>query len=88
MPSDRVLVSVEASKQLLAGDINLSGKSNAVDALMVLKYATKSLTLSSEQTAAGDVNGDGKLTTVDALIILQYSVKKMVSYPVGDYVYF
>lgn len=88
MPSDRVLVSVEASKQLLAGDVNLSGKSNAVDALIALKYATKSLTLSSEQTAAGDVNGDGKLTTVDALIILQYSVKKMVSYPVGEYVYF
>ena len=88
MPSDRVLVSVEASKQLLAGDINLSGKSNAVDALMALKYVTKSLTLSSEQTTAGDVNGDGKLTTIDALIILQYSVKKIASYPVGEYVYF
>lgn len=88
MPSDRVLVSAQASRQLLTGDINFDGKANAIDALMTLKYVVSALTLTPEQIKAGDVDGNGSTGATDALQMLQYSVKKITSYPAGQYVYY
>ena len=88
MPSDRVLVSAQASRQFLTGDINFDGKTNAIDALMTLKYVVSALTLTPEQIKAGDVDGNGSTGAADALQMLQYSVKKITSYPAGQYVYY
>ncbi|MBR4282734.1 MAG: dockerin type I repeat-containing protein [Clostridia bacterium] len=68
----------------VCGDANLSGKTDATDALIILQYTVDKVTLTDKQLLAADVTTpiDGVVTVTDALIILQYSVDKIASLPV------
>ena len=62
------------------GDVNSDGRTNAVDASLVLKkYAEISsdgnAALSDSFKKSGDVNYDGKINSVDASFILRYYAK-------------
>ena len=67
-------VTVSARSRYAWGDLDNSGKVDAADALMVLKYAVGKLVLPQEAYAAANVSGAGAIDAVDALLILQYSV--------------
>lgn len=58
---------------VIIGDINADTNINAVDAKMILQYASGSRQLTPEQEAAADVNNDGNVNAVDAKWILQYA---------------
>lgn len=62
------------------GDVNGDGYVNAVDAMLVLRAAAGSTTLTSAQGAAADVNGDGEINSADARLILCYSVGEMTAF--------
>ncbi len=74
LSSTAVAGSVEVV-DLLYGDINFDNRTTAVDALMVLSFATEELVLGAEEMKAGDVNGDGEVTVSDALQILYFSAE-------------
>lgn len=57
--------------QPLAGDVNGSGKVEAADARLALRFSAKLVNLSAEQQKTADMNKDGKVTAADARIILQ-----------------
>jgi len=66
------------SKQ--AGDVNLDGEVNSIDASIVLRLSTyasvKGLTEEEkEQYKRADANGDGKVDSIDATEILSYAAK-------------
>lgn len=58
----------------LAGDVNIDGKVNSGDALLVLQHSVGSTTLTGAALSSADVNRDSKCNSTDALMILQYSV--------------
>ncbi len=66
---------VMQSSAASAGDINADGKITSVDALMVLQYTTKSISLSAAVKKLADVNGDGTVNSSDALEILCVATK-------------
>lgn len=66
-----ILVRVVASAQ--PGDINMDGYVDAGDALLALKYAVGSITLTEEQLKVADVNKDGYVDAGDAIRILRYN---------------
>lgn len=59
------------------GDIDLDGIINAADALSVLRYSVKEISLQGEALTRGDVTKDGSINASDALQILRYSVKEI-----------
>lgn len=56
---------------LVLGDVNGSGKVEAEDALMVLKYVANMISLSDTEKIAADYDEDGDINAVDALGILK-----------------
>lgn len=67
-------VTITITTKVFLGDVNGDGKVNALDALLVLRYAAGMGSLSAAQLACGDVNGDGKVNSSDAMQILRQSV--------------
>ena len=59
----------------LIGDVDLDGKVNATDALLVLKHAAKIEILSDDELIIADVEPDEKIDAVDALEILKIAAK-------------
>ena len=55
------------------GDVNFDNKINSSDALLVLKYATGTVSFNYMQVENADVNFDGKVNSSDALEILKFS---------------
>ncbi len=64
------------------GDVNNDGKSDAADALEVLKSVVGKVTFTDQQLKLGDVDGNGKSDASDALMILQKVVGKRDTFPV------
>lgn len=64
------------------GEVNVDGKSDAKDALMVLQYAVQKRSFTVAEMLRADVNGDGFVNAKDALLILQYTVGKITKFPV------
>ncbi len=71
-----------ATTDLLFGDVNNDGKSDAADALEVLKNVVGKVQFTQEQLTLGDVDGNGKADAADALMILQKVVGKIEKFPV------
>ncbi|MBQ6018834.1 MAG: dockerin type I repeat-containing protein [Clostridia bacterium] len=57
------------------GDINDSGKANAADARLLLRYSAKLETLDEAHLALADYNCDGKVNSADARILLRAAAK-------------
>ncbi len=55
-----------------AGDINLDGDIDYLDAMTALRYDAELVDLSETQMSLGDVNSDGAVDSLDAILILRY----------------
>ncbi|MBR4868788.1 MAG: hypothetical protein IKU10_06490, partial [Clostridia bacterium] len=66
------------------GDVDGNEKSDATDALDVLKSVVGKIVFTNEQNEAGDVNDDGKVNAEDALMILKKVVGKIERYPAEE----
>ncbi len=67
---------VGRAAQLALGDLNNDTKTDAKDALLVLKISVEKISPTEGQKTAADVNKDGKTDAKDALEILKYAVGK------------
>ena len=67
----------EKPSTILRGDVDLNGKVELSDVLMIQKYLAKMITLSEDQLKAGDVTDDGKVDVSDVLKIQNYLAKKI-----------
>ena len=65
---------LSASEKPVLGDLDGNGRADAADALTILQYSVKKITLLPEQTAVADLNGDGRVTVTDALLTLKASL--------------
>lgn len=72
------LESVKSKDNALFGDIDLNGSLTATDALLALKAAVGSTTLSEAGAIMADADGDGAVSANDAFLLLVRSVKKDV----------
>ena len=66
-----------ATDENLLGDVDNSGKVNAIDSSLVLDYYSQASTgqgvqFDDAQKKAADVNSDGSINAVDASLILSY----------------
>lgn len=62
------------------GDVLEDGEINAADALEVLRYSVKEITLNNTLLNQADVTDDGDVNAADALDILRYSVKEITAF--------
>lgn len=60
------------------GDVNLDGKINSYDALLVLQFSTEQKTPDEGQAIRADMNGDGAFSSYDALLILKIATGKTI----------
>ena len=85
MPIAAVLIAVSAVANVSGsgdrmGDVNCSGRVNAIDAELVLQKEARLVdSLACEE--AGDVNGDRLLNAVDAELILQFEAGLIDEFP-------
>lgn len=59
---------------LMAGDANIDGRTNIVDAMFVAQHTVGLRSLDVDQLKTADTNGDGLVNIIDAMHIAQYSV--------------
>jgi hypothetical protein len=64
------------------GDVNLDGKVNAADAVLVLQAYARLIALTNTQKAAAEVNGGSTINAADAVLILQYYARLIKQFPV------
>ncbi len=57
-------------------DVNGDGRTDAADALLILRYAVGKAALTASQKALADVNADGAVNAADALAVLRIAVGK------------
>ncbi len=69
---------------LIYGDVNGDTRSDARDALQILRSVVGKVTFNESELIAGDVDGNGKVDATDALYILRYVVGKIPQYPVEE----
>ncbi len=81
-PSDAPETPTDTPVEIPYGDLNGDNKTDAKDALNVLKFAVGKTDLSEEQQTFADVTGDQKIDAKDALEILKYAVGKITQFPV------
>jgi len=65
---------IEKPLAAIPGDANGDGRVSVADALLVLRAAVGTTTLSDEARAAVDMDGDGAITVKDALAVLRSAV--------------
>ena len=67
-------VTVEATPDIVPGDLNNDGTVNVQDAIWLLRSIVGLVELTPAQEAAADVNGDEIINVADAILILRYIV--------------
>ncbi|MBR4282553.1 MAG: dockerin type I repeat-containing protein, partial [Clostridia bacterium] len=68
-----------ANLSKVVGDIDQSGATESIDALMALQAGVGKLELTDEQFVIADIDGNGVVNAVDSLYILQISVGKITN---------
>ena len=63
------------------GDVNLDGKVDLVDAIMINKYLAGQITLSEQATKNADVNADGSLGDGDSTILMRFILMMIPNLP-------
>ena len=63
------------------GDVNLDGKVDLVDVIMINKYLAGQITLSEQATKNADVNADGSLGDGDSTILMQFVLMMIPNLP-------
>jgi len=87
MPMSSVILAVAAAcstaraeSQQNFGDVNCNGRTNSIDAQLILQLEAD-LIGSLGCQVAGDVNKDGQLNSIDAALILQYDAGLIDEFP-------
>ncbi|MGN1113220.1 MAG: dockerin type I repeat-containing protein, partial [Acutalibacteraceae bacterium] len=62
------------------GDVNMDGKVNLVDAILVQKNSLGMDVFTEEQLALGDVNKDGYISLIDGIMIQKYALGMITSF--------
>lgn len=68
----------------LYGDINLDGKIDLTDAIMLNKAMAEVVTLTDQQAANADCDGNGSLDGNDAIVLLRFLVQIVSSLPSAE----
>ena len=63
---------VTVTNDIKKGDVDADNEVTIKDALMIFKYKSKEVTLSSSQLKAANVDGDTEVTIADALMIFKF----------------
>lgn len=66
---------------VLYGDVDLDGRIDVVDAVLLNKAASGSITLNPQALKNADCNADGELGTEDALVLMRFLVHLTTSLP-------
>lgn len=70
---------VTVSSKILKGDVDADGEVTIADALMIFKYKSDEVTLSSSQLKAADADGNGAVELADALRIFKFKSQEIDS---------
>ena len=70
---------VTVSSKILKGDVDADGEVTIADALMIFKYKSDEVTLSSSQLKAADADGNGAVDLADALRIFKFKSQEIDS---------
>ena len=71
----------EENPSVLYGDVDLDGRIDVVDAVLLNKAASGSITLNPQALKNADCNADGDLGTEDALVLMRFLVHLTTSLP-------
>ena len=74
----------EVTSQSLYGDVNLDGKVDITDAVLLNKAVAGVVTLNASQQKNADCMADGELSTNDSTVLLQFLVRIVTSLPVTE----
>ena len=64
-----VTLSLVPNEEALIGDVNLDGQVNAMDANIMKRIISGTITPTDYQNLAGDVNGDGQINGLDSNLL-------------------
>lgn len=70
---------VTVSSKVIKGDVDADGEVTIADALMIFKYKSDEVTLSSSQLKAADADGNGAVELADALRIFKFKSQEIDS---------
>ena len=70
-----------ASPSVLYGDVNLDGRVDITDAVLLNKAVANAVTLSSAARQNSDCMQDGELTSDDAVVLMQFLVHIVTNLP-------
>ena len=62
------------AEQHIAGDVDLNGHVDSLDALLLMRYVMGMAELSPAQLAVADFNGDGNINSLDALDLMRFAM--------------
>lgn len=71
----------DENPSVLYGDVDLDGRIDVVDAVLLNKAASGSITLNPQALKNADCNADGELGTEDALVLMRFLVHLTTSLP-------
>lgn len=74
----------QESNSVLYGDVNLDGKVDISDAVLLNKAASGMVTLNDQAAKNADCNDNGELGADDAVVLLQFLVHVENSLPVKN----
>ena len=83
-PTETQTTASEIATELLYGDVNLDGRVDITDAVLINKAIAGAVELSVNQRHNSDVYADGELTTSDATTLLQFLVSMIKILPVTE----
>ncbi len=65
-------IGMQMQAEPIFGDVNLDGKIDLTDAILISKTVAGSVTLSPAQIANADIDGNGSIETADTVMLLQF----------------
>ena len=71
----------DTTPSVLYGDVNLDGRIDVVDAVLLNKAASGSITLNPQALKNADCNANGELGADDALVLMRFLVHLITSLP-------
>ena len=80
--ADNAIPFVTLAETPVYGDVNLDGRVDIQDAVLLAKAAAGTVTLSSDAKVNGDCDQDGTISQADAAILMQFLVHLVDELPV------
>ena len=65
----------------LFGDVNMDGRIDITDAVLLNKMAAGAVEASQSQRLNGDVNGNGEIDSADGLVLFMFVIQQINTLP-------